>query len=195
VNFRVVACAIALLASACATLPDAGDAGDWPARRSELQALERWSLNGRMAVAAGTEGFSGGLNWRQDGDKAEIELRGPMGGTAMAIRVDGADYSVTDERGAVLDGEDARRGLAADIGKTLPVAELRYWLVGAPAPGSPHQESMGADQRLAQLDQAGWQVRYLRYASVGTRVLPARMEITTEGLRLRLAVSDWRLPP
>jgi len=72
---------------------------------------------------------------------------------------------------------------------------MRYWLVGAPAPGAPHAETLADDSRLAGLSQSGWQVRYDRYQPVGAIALPARMEMTTAGLRLRVAISDWRLPP
>ena len=194
-TIRLAACAIALLATGCATLPEPGCAGDWPSRRSALQSLERWTLNGRMAVASGSEGFSGGLSWRQDGEQAEIELRGPMGGRAISIRVKGEAISVTDGNGTTVDGDDARDLVARHIGTALPIAELRYWLVGAPAPGSPHEESIGDDQRLARLDQRGWRVGYSSYRGVGDLVLPSRMEITTAGLRLRVAVADWRLDP
>jgi outer membrane lipoprotein LolB len=192
---RLVACAIALLVTGCATLPEAGSAGDWPARRTALQSLDHWTLDGRMAVAAGSEGFSGGLSWRQDGAQAEIELRGPMGGRAISIRVKGEAISVTDGDGTTVDGDDARRLVVRHVGTALPIAELRYWLVGAPAPGTPHEESLGDDQRLASLDQSGWRVGYSSYRGVGDLVLPSRMEITTAGLRLRLAVADWRLDP
>jgi outer membrane lipoprotein LolB len=195
VNIRLAACAVALLATGCATLPEAGSVGDWPARRATLQSLERWTLDGRMAVAAGSEGFSGGLSWRQDGPQAAIKLRAPIGGGAIAISVAGEAISVTDRDGTTFEGEDARRLVARHIGTSLPVAELRYWLVGAPAPGSPHRESMGADQRLASLEQSGWRVGYTAYRGVGEVVLPSRMEITTEGLRLRILVAGWRLGP
>jgi len=195
VTIRLAACAIALLATGCATLPEPGGAGDWPARRSALQSLERWTLDGRMAVAAGSEGFSGGLSWRQEGEQAEIELRGPMGGRAIVIHVKGEAISVTDGNGTTVDGDDARDLVARHIGTLLPIEELRYWLVGAPAPGSPHEESIGDDQRLARLDQRGWRVGYSSYRGVGDLVLPSRMEITTSGLRLRVAVADWRLDP
>lgn len=190
---RLAACAVALLATGCATLPEPGGVDDWPARRSALQSLEHWSLNGRMAVAAGTEGFSGGLYWRQDGAMAAIELRGPMGGRAISIQMDGEAFSVTDGRGETVDGEDAQRLIASNIGTTLPIAELRFWLVGVPAPGAPHQETVGPDRRLLRLDQSGWQVAYSSYRDAEEIVLPARMEMTTDGLRLRVVVSEWRL--
>lgn len=190
---RLAACTVALLAAGCATLPPPAAVEEWPARRGALQSLDHWSLNGRMAVAAGNEGFSGGLSWRQDGAQAEIELRGPMGGRALSIRVEGEKLSVTDGDGETVEGDDATRLLARHIGASLPIAELRFWVVGTPAPGIPHHETIGADQRLQLLEQSGWRVAYASYRSVGEQVLPARMEITTGDLRLRLVVSDWRL--
>lgn len=196
-NIRLAAVAVAFFAGGCATIPEPAAPGDWPARRIELQSLDGWNLDGRVAVAAGAEGFSGGLSWSQRGERAEIELRGPMGGPAILIHVEGLEYVVTDERGRTHGGEDARRYIEERFGpgSPLPIVEMRYWLVGAPAPDSPHRESFGEDQRLASLDQSGWQVRYDRYGTVGELALPERIELTTEGMRLRVAVADWRIEP
>lgn len=192
---RVAACGVLLLAGGCASLPPADDAGSWPGRRAELQALQTWTLDGRVAVAAAAKGFSGGLAWRQDDAQAEIDLRGPLGGAALSIRLDGISMTVTDGSGASVAGEEARAFVASEIGAPLPIAELRYWLVGVPAPGLPHQETIGADGRLARLEQAGWQLRYSRYQAVGRLALPVRIDIESETTRLRLVVSSWRLPP
>lgn len=171
--------------------------GDRAERRATLQALDDWDLNGRVAIAAGTDGFSGGLSWEQRGEKAEIALRGPMGGSAIRIQVEGAAYVVTDERGRTYGGEDARRFIEAHFGpgSKLPIAAMRYWLVGAPAPDSPYAEAIGEGGSLSGLEQSGWTVGYERYRVVGSLALPERIEMTTEGLRLRVAISEWRLEP
>ena len=194
---RAAATAMLLLAAGCATLPPMGKSDDWPARRAALQSLDRWRLNGRIAVAAGADGFSGSFDWAQTGERADIALRGPMGGTRLAIQVDGGRFQVTDERGASHAGEEAEQVVAERIGpgKPLPVDAMRYWLVGAPAPDTPHEETLGGEGRLAGLVQSGWQVRYDRYEPVGALALPARLEMTTDGLRLRVVVSNWSLPP
>jgi outer membrane lipoprotein LolB len=198
VTLRLAALVALLLAGGCATVPPAGSPDDWPARRTRLQALEVWTLEGRVAVAAGDDGFSGGFDWAQRGHDADIVISGPMGGHVIAMRVAGDKGAVSisgdDEAGGA---EDAERVLARYFSteRPLPVEAMRYWLVGAPAPTAPHDETLGADQRLASLEQSGWQVRYDRYESVGALALPARMEMTTEGLRLRVVVSDWRIPP
>jgi outer membrane lipoprotein LolB len=192
---RLAALAAFALVGGCATvLPPAGP-GDWPDRRAELQALDAWTLEGRVAVAAGDDGFSGGFDWSQAGETAEVELSGPMGGS-LRIRIEG-DHGFTTIGGADSNVDDARKQLARYFGpdRQLPASEMRYWLVGAPAPGSPHEETLGEDQRLASLEQSGWRVRYDRYEAIGALALPSRMEMTTEGLRLRVVVSDWRFPP
>ena len=176
-------------------MPGPAPAGGRESARAQLQALEHWTLDGRVAVAANGEGFSGGLTWTQAGPRAEVELRGPVGGRALAIRVDGDEFSVTDAQGETFDGEQAKALVADRVGSALPIAELRYWLVGTPAPGAAFEETLGADARLATLDQAGWHIRYDRYRSAGEYALPARLDITQGALRLRVAVSDWRVPP
>ena len=193
---RFAALALALLAGGCATLPAPMPGDDWPARRAVLQALGDWALDGRIAVAAGDDGFSGGFDWHQQGARADIALTGPMGGAAMDIRAEG-DRAVVSVAGDVYEGEDAAALFARYFGpdRRLPIVQMRYWLVGAPAPELPHEETLGPDRRLATLYQSGWQVRYDRYQPVGQLALPARMELTTPGLRLRVVVSDWRLPP
>ena len=159
---RVAAAAILLLVGGCATGPRPQPIEDESARREALQALAAWTLRGRVAVAAGNDGFSGGLQWQQSGPNAEVSLHGPLGGEALRIHVDGADYVVETPDGASYDGESAQRLLAERIGasRPLPVQDMRYWLIGVPAPGTPHEETLGTDQRLASLTQSGWLIRY-----------------------------------
>ena len=193
---RGAAAAVLLLAGGCATLPPAGEVRDWPAERAALQALDCWSLDGRIAVAAGEDGFTGGFDWVQSGEQADVALSSPMGGSAVKIRIQGDRVDVI-AHGQGATAENSQALLARYFGpdRALPAAEMRYWLLGVPAPHAPAEETLGADRRLTALAQAGWEVRFDRYEGVGRLALPARLEMTTEGLRLRVVVSDWRLPP
>jgi outer membrane lipoprotein LolB len=192
---RVAAACVALFASGCATVEPNIPVRDWPERRTALQAFDEWRFDGRIALAAGNEGFSGGLDWRQNGAAADISLRGPLGGGAILIHVDGREYVVTDRRGTTYDGEAARRYLEERFGaqSELPIMQMRFWLVGAPAPGAPHRETLDEDERLASLEQSGWLVQYERYSIVGDMALPERLEMTAGDLRLRVVVANWQL--
>ena len=192
---RVAALALISLAAGCATIAPPAPVGDRAAREAELQALEAWSLDGRIAVAAGEDGFSGGFDWVQAGERAEISIQGPMGGAAFEIHVEGGKLTLN-ARGETYTDDEARAIIGDRIGNgiMLPVGEMRYWLIGVPAPGLEHEEARDADRRLAELGQSGWRVRFERYGTVGAYELPGRVEMSTEGLRLRVVVSDWRFP-
>jgi outer membrane lipoprotein LolB len=120
-----------------------------------------------------------------------------MGGATILIRLEGVQTVVTDERGNTYRGEDARRFIEQNLGPDsgLPIAEMRYWLVGAPAPELPFRETIAEGGALSSLEQSGWTVSYERHRAVGSLALPERVEMTTEGLRLRVVISDWRLGP
>ena len=89
---RVAAATLLSLLAGCATLPPPSPETDWSARREALQSLDAWTLDGRIAVAAGEEGFSGGLRWSQAADRADISVSSPIGGKRLAIRVDGGRH-------------------------------------------------------------------------------------------------------
>lgn len=165
-------------------LPDRELPAGWDARRSALQSWAGYDLRGRVAVARGDDGFSGALRWVQSGDKALLEIDGPLG-------VGGARYELDPARA---DGA----ALEQALGVPVPVASLRYWLLGVPDPSLAAVESFDDGRtRLVALEQAGWTVGYPRYAPVpGTRLeLPQRIEVSREGLRLRLVVEAWQGAP
>lgn len=73
----------------------------------------------------------------------------------------------------------------------LPLASLRYWVLGRPAPGAVDAQQLDADNRLAVLRQNGWEIRYLEYQSVPPWVLPSKLQARQGEVELRLAIKRW----
>jgi hypothetical protein len=80
---------------------------------------------------------------------------------------------------------------AATLGFEPPLASLRFWILGASDPASDAQESLDGQQRLARLQQGGWQVDYADYVLVQQQWLPRRLTVTRGSLRLRVVVDGW----
>ncbi|MGB7904933.1 MAG: lipoprotein insertase outer membrane protein LolB [Steroidobacteraceae bacterium] len=188
----LAALACALLVTGCVTTP----AGNPPASRTADPAqLTQWLAKGRIALAAQGEGGSGSFVWQQRSERTELTVRGPLGAGGLALVTDGATIELSDGAGKPLDGEAARAELERRLGVKLPLAELRYWMLGVPAPDRPGSGPLQTTPGSAPgFVQGGWVVSYEELKSQAGWSLPARLTATTNGARVRIVVDDWILP-
>ena len=185
--------AVAVVLSGCHTVPPVREvpATAWEVRRPQLQARDKFELKGRVAVAAAGEGFNARLRWTQDGKQTRMSLDGPLGAGGVQVTSDGSAVSIVTSRGDRLNNDAARAELANRLGFDPPLDSLRYWILGVPEPGHPAQESLDSQQRLANLQQNGWQIQYTDYMSVAGEWLPSKLTLQRQGVRLRVVVDGW----
>jgi outer membrane lipoprotein LolB len=191
-RWTTLAALILLAGCVSAPQPKPTESVPWPQRRAQLQALDPFELTGRVAVAAGTEGFSAHLNWEQRGARTTVELNGPLGIGGVHVVADGGQLHVENSQGKQLADAAARDELRAKLGFDPPLGSLRYWIVGAPDPAMPSVETIGGDQRLASLEQDGWQIVYSNYMSAGQSSLPQRLALQRGDVRVRVIVDQWK---
>jgi outer membrane lipoprotein LolB len=189
----MLACA-SLALTACVTTPTSplGPAQDWDARRAELQQQSEFELKGRLAVAAGKEGFNARLRWQQQGTKSDLALDGPLGVGGVRISTNGTDIEVLNSKGERLDSEAARNEITARLGFEPPLDSLRFWVLGAPDPGHAAEETLDELQRLSRLIQDGWDIEYAAYADVNGKWFPSRMTLKRNDVRVRVLVDGWQ---
>ena len=183
-----------LLLCACATVPrTTAPPTPWAQRLAALQAINHFELSGRLAAATATEGFSAGLRWQQQDDRASIDLSAPLGLGAAHIEQTAANLELTTSTGQTLQSAAASAELRARLGFDPPLSSLRFWILGASDPATSAQEWLDPEQRLAHLEQDGWQVDYSDYVLVREQWLPQRLSMTRGSLRLRVVIETWRL--
>ena len=181
----------ALALTACATLqPAAVTPPGWEVRQAALQQAVRWSLDGRVAASVDKQGWQASVTWRQQGATSELHLAGPLGVGATVLRLSPDGLSV--------DGASPRDDVAAALqdrlGVELPLASLRYWLLGVADPGSECVVTLNSAERAARLVQSGWTVDIGRYAAVAGDALPAQLSLQRDTVRVKLAVDRWDFP-
>jgi outer membrane lipoprotein LolB len=184
--------AAAAMLAGCATTRTTGPAGS---RAPDPQQFTQWTARGRIALAAQGEGGSGSFVWQQRSERTELALRGPLGAGGLQLTLDGAVLELADPGGNPLDGDAARMELERRLGARLPLAEMRYWLLGVPAPGAvadgPVQPATGS---VPGFVQAGWVVSYDALGAQGAWTLPARLTATSGSTRVRIVIDDWTVP-
>ena len=194
---RLLAAALgagAFLLGACAAVrapvapPAAGQA-------DALLELPAWRATGRVAIRTPADGWSASFDWTERDGRGEATVRGPFGAGAAQITRSAESIRIATPRGEPIDVpapfDALEPALVARLGFPLPLAELRFWLLGVPAPRQASAGTAGA------FDQAGWTVRAEEYAPAAgaPAPLPRRLVLTREGTRIRVVVDRWQVPP
>jgi outer membrane lipoprotein LolB len=184
-----VCSALAALA-ACATVRPLPPSVTWEQRDTDLQQSHSWQLDGRAAVAIGTQGWQATLNWRQTGMFAEVHLAGPFGIGALVLKQgpDGLSLNGAPPSDAVLSQVQEK------LGFDLPLGNLHYWLLGVPDPAAAFEVSRNDQDRAKVLNQAGWSIAYDRYLPVAADSLPARLVLSRGDVRVRIIIDHWDWP-
>jgi outer membrane lipoprotein LolB len=169
--------------------PPAAPVSGWDQRVATLQNTDSWQLNGRAAVAIGTQGWQASLDWREKGGSAELHLAGPLGIGAQAITQTGQGLSIN----GVPASEAMLQQLRDKLGFDLPIENLRYWLLGVPDPHQPFDLSKNPNDRAQHLEQGGWSIDYDRYLPAAGDVLPAHLTMTRDSVRVRIVADRWDL--
>lgn len=163
----------------------AGCAPEFVLPSSDVQ----FELSGRLAIRYRDEGATGNLAWRHSERTDELLLTSPVGqGLARLVRQD-AEVVLTLQDGRQMKAADAEALTEQALGFRIPMAGLAEWVRGrlAPAP-PPVREVRDGQDRLIELEQAGWTVRFVEYDG---RV-PLRLQLLYPGVELRLAISGWK---
>jgi outer membrane lipoprotein LolB len=181
----------------CRTAPPAvvvgpGADAPWPEQRAALEKLDRYGLNGRVAVAANGQGFSASLRYQQMPGSSNLALDGPLGIGGMRVVLEGQELEIATSRGEKLDGDRARAELELRLGFALPLAELRWWLLGIPAPGDVTLNQDTGTGEIHGFMQSGWRVSINARAPGLGFSLPQRLTAEREGARLKLLVERWQ---
>jgi len=137
-------------------------------------------------------GFSASLRYQQQPGRSNLALDGPLGIGGLRVDIEGEDIAIATSRGEKLDGQAARDELERRLGFQLPLTELRWWLLGIPAPGEASVNQDGGSGEIRDFTQNGWHVSInSRAASLGF-ALPQRLTAEREGARLKLLVENWQ---
>jgi outer membrane lipoprotein LolB len=163
---------------------------------ADLNDLDRWQAHGRLGISGPESGGSGTFDWQQRGDRADVQIRGPVGVGSVRLQLRGAasnpDLRLETGNGQVLESTAAWDELEARLGAPVPAGNLRYWMLGLAAPGE-HQWHEQNSEGVVTLEQGGWRIDYQRYSTDPGARVPVKMRATNGTARVRIVVDRWQL--
>ena len=165
----------------------------WQAHALALSRFRIWNMTAALIVRSGGDASRVTMRWRQTGDSYRVRFNGPLG--VGLFEVEGSKAGV---KARFADGRRARAEspealLEREVGWSVPLGGLRYWIVGAPAlDGAVSKMELDGRGRLARLEQAGWTVIYERYGALDDLALPERIRFSSESVEATVAVRRWK---
>ena len=194
---RSLVLSVILLLSGCAGVTPYQEAGDaerpWKEQYTALLAADSWQLKGKIGIRTARENNNATLFWAQLQQHYQIELTGPLG--QGGARIEGDDNGITID----VAGEEPLWAATPELlmeqtlGWQFPVRDLPYWIRGIPAPGHPFELSMD-QQHLQKLIQNNWEINYLRFTNHNGYLLPEKLTISRNDLRLTIIAKEWQIP-
>ncbi len=189
-----------LVLNACATIekPSTEDAtinkqAAWELHRINLEAIQAWSLKGRIAGKSNSEGFRAGVHWKQQESNFNIDMHGPLGRKVAELIGDESNVQLNTSKGERFSASNPESLMQELFGYSLPIYGLQYWMRGIPDPEQAYASLELDDQgRLKQLHQAGWVIDYDRYHA-GNPELPAFIKISSATLNANVKIDKWNL--
>lgn len=154
---------------------------------------ERWQLSGKIGLRAPQLAESAYVNWRQCGDRFDVRISGPLGQTVARIDGRGEQLTLQFEGREPMTTSEPEALMQQQLGWSLPIRALRYWVRAQAAPGG-DAEFSGPPQQPNTLQQQDWQIDYLAYHQNGATTLPAKLRLTgRSNLQATLLINEWLL--
>jgi outer membrane lipoprotein LolB len=95
----------------------------------------------------------------------------------------------------VIAAGNPERVMQSQLGWSIPISAIRYWLLGQPSPNKGFVNYSAANQgRSVRFKQNSWEVRVeldRRENSSSQEVVPTEVELVREGSAVRIRVSKY----
>lgn len=154
--------------------------------------LIAWQATGRMGVSGVESGGSGSFAWVQNGSASEVQLRGPIGIGSLRLQIDGNAMRIDTGDGQSFEADAAHAEFASRIGAQVPTQNLRYWMLGIPAPGEFEWRQKEAGTDGAVLVQQDWQIEYQRFDMQAGLRLPTKLLAISGPVKVRILIDRWK---
>jgi len=141
---RLLACAIAALATACASLPPAERSYSGRFSATAGEGAERHNLSGRFSLEVGA-------------GRQTLDLATPIGTTVARVQTSPGSALISFQ-GQEIQGTDADALTERVLGWRLPVSGLADWIEARPVAGRPARVELNGG-RIASIEQDGWTIR------------------------------------
>jgi len=172
-----------VMVSACVKESTLDAHKDWQ-DSSQLLVIDSWGFHGRMLIRS-DEVVNANIIWRHGSQRDELSLFGLLGLGKKKIIVDSNGISLDEGGGKQVRSQDVDEFIAQKLGFLVPITALRRWVLGQPLSGAALTKIDGG------FEQLGWRVIPSRYRLTSLGMLPHKLKVSKNNIKLILIIDRW----
>lgn len=168
----------------------------WNEHQEKIQQLKTWTLTGKLALFFDGDRQTANLHWQQKNENYTIQLTSFIGTHVLKITKNEQGVEIINNDGEKFTGQDANsliKTLSPNL--ALPISALQQWIKGNPEAAS---YELNAEQRVSNLlgkdaNDGLWIVSYQQYQASSKYILPRKIELKQNKMRVKIAVNQWKI--
>ncbi|RLA25110.1 MAG: outer membrane lipoprotein LolB [Gammaproteobacteria bacterium] len=148
--------------------------------------IQKWVINGRLLIQS-DQVLTANIQWQHDNNKDKLKLFGTLGIGAMLIEINEREIVLDTGDGQKQRSEDVDGFIARQLGFVVPITALRQWILGA------YLQDVPVRQLEDGFQQLGWRITYNEYMQTSAGIMPRRIKITKQQMKLKLIIDQWEI--
>lgn len=168
----------------------------WQQRQTNFARMSSWRLQGKVGMQFQEQSASFNLSWLQTGkDQYEMNIKNPLTGSIMAYLKGDRSEVTLQTNGKTYKDASAERLLQGQLGVSLPLDGMKYWVRGIPSPDSPVQQvKLDSQGRPESLQQSGWLIEYTGWQGNDWKALPEKINLSRvpDNTKVKVIAKDWQ---
>jgi len=188
-----------LLLTSCSTLQKEQPTSDLyfqstEDRNNQLNAINRWTVFGKIAFIQTKKRESASLNWKVNENSQQLNLTSYLGINVLHLVSDNDNHQLKVD-GKTYQSDNLDNLIYSLTGLNFPTNALAYWIKGLPFDKDDKLTYSEVNQLPQTLEsyyqQKVWKIQYKNYRNINGNKLPTSLLIKHSDLTIRIAINQW----
>lgn len=175
------------------TLPKSYHKLTWSERSKQLNSIKEWSLEGSFSIQYAKNTNIASYQWQQRQDAYKISISSPLNLAHFDLYGNHKQVTLQESTYKFYTAKNPEKLLQQQIGWSLPISNLVFWIRGIPAPHSAYKLKLDQYRHLLSLKQQGWIIRYLDFTTLGDIDLPNKITLENPQFKIKITIKNWQI--
>ncbi len=165
----------------------------WKQRQRQLNVIKKWDIKGSLGITYNDQTEFAHFEWQRQNTAYAITLSSTLDIGSVKLIGDAKQVTLWKSATDKVTAATPEELMQTQLGWSLPLENLKYWIVGLPSPKMLYKATYDAYNHLATLKQGNWRIQYLGFAAFKGIDLPMKLTITNPQLHVKIVINTWKL--